>query len=183
MMLPIKLHNRLTDEHIRATMQDKPRRAWRPQKLLLNLILVAGFAYMCWLAATNLLPAAIDHELDRMPTADVMATAPIRQLPVRDAAPVADKPVVMVMEATAYSWGCGNGDGYTATMTRPRPGVVAVDPRVIPLGSRVEIDGRVYYAEDVGGAIKGHRIDIFMPSRAEALEYGRRMVEVTVLAD
>lgn len=55
----------------------KPRRVWRPQKLLLNLILVAGFAYLCYLAATDLLPAAIDHELDRMPTAGAVVTTPV----------------------------------------------------------------------------------------------------------
>src|SRR5690554_5378358 len=54
----------------------KLRRVRRPQKLLLILILVAWFAYMCWLAATNLL-AAIDHEIDRMPTAEAVVTTPV----------------------------------------------------------------------------------------------------------
>lgn len=153
-------------------------RTWRPRRLITNLCLLVLMVCICWSCAAAL-PAAVDAELDRVaPPPPVVVD---KQDP-GEPAPESEPPTI-TMEATAYSWGCGNGDGYTATMTRPRPGVVAVDPRVIPLGSRVEIDGRVYYAEDVGGAIKGHRIDIFMPSRAEALEYGRRMVEVTVLAD
>ncbi|MDQ7789662.1 MAG: 3D domain-containing protein, partial [Clostridia bacterium] len=63
-----------------------------------------------------------------------------------------------------------------------RPGVVAVDPKVIPLGSQVEIVGLgVFSAEDVGGNIKGNRVDIFMPSRGEALHWGVRAVEVRVI--
>ena len=66
-------------------------------------------------------------------------------------------------EVTAYTLAEGNGDGYTATMTIPEVGrTIAVDPRVIPLGSRVLIPGRgMYHAEDVGGAIKGNRLDIY----------------------
>lgn len=88
----------------------------------------------------------------------------------------------MVFRATAYSWECGTGDNLTASMTPVRPGVVAVDPKVIPLGSQVEIVGLgVFSAEDVGGLIKGDRIDIFMPSRGEALRWGVRAVEVRVI--
>lgn len=54
---------------------------------------------------------------------------------------------------------CGGG-GNTASGTPVREGVVAVDPRVIPLGSTVIIDGKEYLAEDTGGWIKGKRIDI-----------------------
>jgi len=86
------------------------------------------------------------------------------------------------MLATAYTLECGNGDGYTATMTRPRIGIVAVDPRVIPYGYLVYIEGYGYFrAEDTGGDIKGDRIDIYMPSREEALSFGRRWVEVKVI--
>jgi 3D (Asp-Asp-Asp) domain-containing protein len=86
------------------------------------------------------------------------------------------------MLATAYTLECGNGDGYTATMTRPRIGVIAVDPRVIPYGFLVYIEGYGYFrAEDTGGAIKGHRVDIFMVSRSEALNFGRRWVDVKLI--
>ena len=74
-----KLRTRLGADEIRAAMQDKPRRKWHWQKVLLNLLMVAGVLVMLWLAATDLLGPAIDHELDRMhpgghrPTAESVA--------------------------------------------------------------------------------------------------------------
>ena len=49
---------------------------------------------------------------------------------------------------------------------------IAVDPRIIPLGSKVEINGRIYIAEDTGGAIKGNRIDMCVSSHSEAYAKG-----------
>lgn len=83
------------------------------------------------------------------------------------------------MEATAYSYDAGS---LTAMGTKVRVGAVAVDPKVIPLGSRLYIDGYGYaVAEDTGGAIKGMRIDLFMNTREEALRFGRRPVKVYLL--
>ena len=86
-------------------------------------------------------------------------------------------------EVTAYTLAEGNGDGYTATMTVPEAGrTIAVDPMVIKLGSRVLIPGRgVYRAEDVGFAIRGNRLDIFMDERKDALLFGRRNLKAVVL--
>ena len=82
-------------------------------------------------------------------------------------------------EATAYTLECGNGDGYTATMTIPRKGVIAVDPDVIPLSTEVYIDGLGWYkAEDTGGLIKGEIIDIYMDNIEDAYEWGRRNVKL-----
>ena len=72
-------------------------------------------------------------------------------------------------------------DGYTATMTRIRYGVVAVDPKVIPLGSTVRVEGFdnvVFSAEDVGGAIKGKRMDIWHPSKRYCLQWGKQKRKV-----
>lgn len=77
-------------------------------------------------------------------------------------------------EATAYT-----GGGRTASGTRARVGEIAVDPRVIPLGTTVYVEGfGVRVAEDTGGAIKGHIIDIYMSSGAECRRWGRRNVTV-----
>lgn len=92
---------------------------------------------------------------------------------------------VIVMQATAYDPTAGS---KTAMGTRARVGAVAVDPKVIPLGSKLYIesmDGFPTYgyatAEDTGGAIKGNRIDLFYNSNAEANRFGRRNVKVYVL--
>lgn len=84
----------------------------------------------------------------------------------------------MVMEATAYTW---SGD-KTATGTWPSRGTVAVDPGVIPLGTRLYIDGYgEAIAADTGGDIKGNRVDLYMESESECWEFGRQPVEVVVV--
>lgn len=79
---------------------------------------------------------------------------------------------------------CGKTDGITKTGTIATAGrTVAVDPKVIPLGSTILIDGQEYIAEDTGGAIKGNKIDIFHNSHAEALEYGKQTHMVQIKAE
>ncbi len=97
---------------------------------------------------------------------------------------------VLDIKATAYAPGPhdnGQWGNLTYMGTQIRPGVIAVDPRVIPLGSRVYIqfaDGSGMYgiAEDTGGAIKGNRIDIAMVSVATAYDFGVQNVKVYVLS-
>lgn len=89
-------------------------------------------------------------------------------------------------EATAYTAYCAGCSGTTATgqdlRANPNQKVIAVDPNVIPLGSKVWVEGYgTAIAGDVGGAIKGNRIDVFMPSNSDALDFGRRNVTVKVL--
>lgn len=78
---------------------------------------------------------------------------------------------------------CGRwADGITYTGTEATPDrTVAVDPTVIPLGSTVLIDGQEYVAEDIGGAIKGARIDIFFPTHQAALQFGVQYAEVDMV--
>ena len=76
---------------------------------------------------------------------------------------------------------CGKSDGVTATGTQATEGrTIAVDPEVIPYGTKVLIDGHEYIAEDCGSAIKGQRIDIYAADHAEALSRGRITREVWV---
>ncbi|SHI49585.1 3D domain-containing protein [Propionispora hippei] len=87
-----------------------------------------------------------------------------------------------LMEATAYNPWDGSGAGITATGMQARRGIVAVDPRVIPLGSRLFIPGYgMALAADTGGAIVGNRVDLCMDGYGEAISFGRRMVKVYVL--
>ena len=88
----------------------------------------------------------------------------------------------MVMEASAYLPGDGNGDGITAIGIPATYGVAAVDPRVIPLGTRLYIEGYgEAIAADTGGAIRGAKIDLCMESYDEAMSFGRRNVTVYIL--
>ena len=83
--------------------------------------------------------------------------------------------------ATAYSL-----RGRTASGRMVSRGLIAADPRVLPLGSRVRLDHPGYSGEylvaDTGGAIRGRRIDIWTPSTSEAMRFGRRTVKLTVLS-
>jgi len=81
--------------------------------------------------------------------------------------------------ATAYGPSVGK---YTATGHKVQRGVVAVDPRVIPLGSRLYIEGYGFArALDVGSSIKGNRIDVFFESEALCHQWGQRRVKVYIL--
>jgi uncharacterized protein YabE (DUF348 family) len=81
--------------------------------------------------------------------------------------------------ATAYSLENGN---YTCTGQHVRFGVVAVDPAVIPLGTRLYIEGYGYAtADDIGRAIRGNRIDVFFESEWDCIRWGRRYTKVYVL--
>lgn len=86
--------------------------------------------------------------------------------------------------ATAYSpeeSGTYTALGYNI-QENPHMKLIAVDPAVIPLGSKVWVENYgTAIAGDTGGAIKGHKIDLLMPTRAEALQWGRRPVKIIVL--
>ena len=72
----------------------------------------------------------------------------------------------------------------TATGTIPASKkTIAVDPDFIPLGSEVEIDGNIYVAEDIGGGIKGNRIDIFFDTHEEALNWGKQEKTVKIYGE
>jgi len=74
--------------------------------------------------------------------------------------------------------------GITASGRKARWGTVAVDRRLIKLGSRLRIEGfpkTVFRADDVGGAIKGKHIDLWFPSHRKALEFGRQKLVVELV--
>lgn len=94
---------------------------------------------------------------------------------------------VLNMEATAYYPGPEStgvwADGFTSTGLRAGHGVIAVDPRVIPLGTRLYVPGYgIAVAGDVGGAIKGNIVDLAFDTYREAMHFGRRQVKVYILA-
>ena len=103
-----------------------------------------------------------------------------------DNAPSSDAVQELTVTATAYTAFCEGCSGTTATgidlRANPDQKVIAVDPDVIPLGSKVWVEG---YGEaiagDTGGAITGNKIDLFIPSQEEAIEYGVQEVTVKVL--
>ncbi|MET3656783.1 3D (Asp-Asp-Asp) domain-containing protein [Sporosarcina psychrophila] len=92
----------------------------------------------------------------------------------------------MLVTATAYTAYCTGCSGTTAygidLRSNPNQKVIAVDPKLIPLGTKVWVEG---YGEaiagDTGGAIKGNKIDVFIPSYNNAMEWGVKKVKLKVL--
>lgn len=115
-------------------------------------------------------------ELTKEPITEVIAIGSKKV--VQRAGKTLDYKEVLTLKSTAYTH-TGN---RTATGTIPKRGTVAVDSKLIPLGTRLYVDGYGFaVAEDRGGSIKGHRIDLFMETEKEALKWGTRPVRVYIL--
>ncbi|WP_066258948.1 3D domain-containing protein [Neobacillus drentensis] len=92
----------------------------------------------------------------------------------------------ITVSATAYTANCKRCSGITATginlKKNPNLKVISVDPRVIRLGTKVYVEGYGYaIAGDTGGAMRGNKIDIFVPSYKKAIQWGRKTVKVQIL--
>jgi 3D (Asp-Asp-Asp) domain-containing protein len=92
----------------------------------------------------------------------------------------------LTVSATAYTANCKRCSGITALglnlKKNPKLKVISVDPKVIKLGTKVYVEGYGYaIAGDTGGAIKGKKIDIFVPSHKKAIQWGRKTVKVQIL--
>jgi 3D (Asp-Asp-Asp) domain-containing protein len=124
-----------------------------------------------------------------MPAEDAAGNETISEQPAARSAGDANSPVKLAENillptqtytATAYSL-----RGRTASGRPVARGLIAADPRVLPLGTRVRIDAGSFSGEyvvaDTGGAVKGRRIDIWTPTSGEAMRFGRRAVKLTVL--
>lgn len=93
----------------------------------------------------------------------------------------------MNVKATAYDacmHCCGKTDGITRSGTKAKVNhTIAVDPSVIPIGTKIYIPelGRIFTAEDTGGAIKGNRIDIYMENHSQAKDFGVQNLQAYIL--
>ena len=119
-------------------------------------------------------------------TAEVGSSANVEVSPEGDLGErIAAKEVYVVPPAayvaTAYSL-----RGRTATGQMVSKGIIAADPRYLPLGSRVRLEAGAYSGEyvvaDTGGMVRGRRIDIWTPTSREAMRFGKRLVKLTVLS-
>ena len=84
------------------------------------------------------------------------------------------------LRVKAYAY---TGGGYTAMGTKAKYGTLAVDPNVIPYGTKVYIKelNKVFTAEDCGGGIKGNKIDIYMNSSADCNKWGVKTITIEIL--
>lgn len=159
------------------------------------LTAACSISLTCAISAMQTEPPAELPE-DMIPAWRTEVVAPLPEEVYTEAVEAMDElePVVVVepettslgeFKLTAYctcSKCCGQwADGITYTGTEATPGrTIAVDPKVIELGSTVIINGTEYIAEDIGGAIKGNRIDVLFPTHQEALEFGIQYADVSI---
>lgn len=87
--------------------------------------------------------------------------------------------------ASAYTATAYTLRGRTATGSSTKRGVIAADPRVLPLGTKVRLHAGnwsgTYTVADTGGAVRGRKIDVWVPNSAEARQFGRRKIMLTVI--
>lgn len=142
--------------------------AIKATKILLAMVI--ALSYTCYYQSTN--PKIVEKEVVK--TEYVQAT----------------KATSFVAECTAYTEGfesCGKlpthpAYGITASGKRVAVGMIAADTTVLPFGTKVYIDGMgIYTVEDTGGAIKGNKVDIYMPNLDDAIKFGRQHRNLIVL--
>lgn len=122
----------------------------------------------------------VGSKIVKNPVDEIVLVSHPRMLASRDGASIRS----IQMSASAYTpFHCGgSASGHCAMGFPARKGIVAVDPRVIPLGTRLYVEGYgVALAADTGGAIKGSRIDLCYDTYGEAIRFGRRTVRVWIL--
>ena len=140
-------------------------------------------------------PVEIKPVVEATPVVEIKPVEPTEEVKVEEVTEPVEVEVIEPTEAvepdntylgnfklTAYcacARCCGKSDGITATGTVATQGrTIAVDPRVIPYGTAVSINGNTYIAEDCGGAIGGNRIDVFFDSHTDALNFGVQYADV-----
>ena len=120
-------------------------------------------------------PATLPVAVDVVPVMPPPLPKPAK---IAEEAPAASQQAYV---ATAYCL-----SGRTASGRPVSKGLIAADPRVLPMGTRVRLDAGPYSGEylvaDVGGGVKGRKIDVWVPSGSEARRFGRRSVKLTVLS-
>ena len=171
--------------------QPKPKEA--EQKEPLYIALAASYEIIPTEAETAPEPTSTTPTEEITPATEAATTA---TEPPTEPIPTETWKSLGVFELTAYcscekccgQWATnrptdqrGNPIVYTSTGAIAKAGTtIAVDPRVIPYGSEIQIDGHTYIAQDCGGAIKGNRIDVYHDSHQAALVFGRQQSEIFI---
>jgi 3D (Asp-Asp-Asp) domain-containing protein len=138
--------------------------------------------------ARQALEAAAGTEPVSVPatTVDKSGTLAGTVLPETTAAAAPTAPAEAISAPQAYIATAYSLPGKTASGMRVAKGVIAADPRVLPLGTRVRLEAGPYSGEyvvaDTGSAVRGRKIDVWVPSHHEACRFGRRNIKLSILS-
>lgn len=130
----------------------------------------------------------LNEELESSKNINKTLNSELKKLKEKPTRGSTSRKFIGTFEATAYDdspESQGKWVGKTATPgLKPQVGVIAVDPRVIPLGTKLYVEGYgKCVAGDTGGAIKGNRLDLFFNTKSEVYNWGRKKVKVYKLGE
>ena len=126
-----------------------------------------------------------DNQTIQLNNQDNQTTQQLEQSQIQTSKGNTETKAEQMSEATVYKATAYCLKGRTANGGSVRRGIVAADPRVLPLGSHIQLNAGAYSGTytvtDTGGAVKGRKLDIWVPSCSEAMRFGRRSVTVSRL--
>jgi 3D (Asp-Asp-Asp) domain-containing protein len=158
---------------------------FRGSAILCSALLSGSFIFSAQSSSAETLPLQAQQQIKSPvePASGVVADSPTETGTLGDASASDVKAVAPPWSyvATAYSL-----RGRTASGLQVTKGLIAADPRFLPLGSRVRLEAGNYSGEylvaDTGGSVHGRRIDIWTPTSGEAMRFGKRNIKLTVLS-
>lgn len=136
---------------------------------------VGLLAGCCLLLGWRLSREAKDAKTDTLPQVEAVIPQ-IRTRETEQETPQAREDIFTITAYCPCEKCCGAyANGYTATGAKATQGVtIAADPDVLPMGTKIEMDGHTYTVQDTGGAISGNRLDLYFDSHEDALQWGVR---------
>lgn len=159
------------------------RRARSRQRKIKMVCLTSFVTLLLLVLSITLIAFALNHYVDDDISTDT-------DLCVEAAEPTATpKPDYIIKSLGVYEWTaycpcmecCGKTDGITASGVKAVEGVtIAADTSILPFETTVIMDGHEYTVQDIGGAIKGNRIDLYFDSHQDALDFGRQWKEIYI---
>lgn len=166
----------------------------RGSVLLLSLVALIGFLFY-FQPTAEAVTIAIDSqdtikqeniEKNNLDQQNFQQTQPQDTNPLKEAQNIAKLGNFNILEGQSFRATAYCLKGRTALGSGVRRGIVAADPRILPLGTRINIDAGsysgTYTVADTGGAVRGRILDIWVPSCAEANRFGRKTVKVSVVS-
>lgn len=153
-------------------------------KIIDVLAVVAIFAFivfMCWLVSVPRVTENNEPETTQIVENSVEIVENVDFETETTEKPYTEKEMIITAYCPCEKC-CGKTNGITASGTKAKQGrTVAVDPRYIPYGTKIIIDGQTYIAEDCGCAVKGDKIDIYFDSHSEAVSFGKQKKIVRIM--
>lgn len=154
--------------------------------VFLGTIALLGFLFYLQPTAAEAVTLAIDSQNNLQKQLDNQTVQQLEQTKVQTSKENPENKNNKQSEASSYRATAYCLKGRTANGGSVRRGIVAADPRILPLGSRIQINAGsysgTYTVADTGGGVKGRKLDIWMPSCVEAVRFGNRGITVSKLS-